>query len=192
MPQKCFFKPIRSHRRPYTASDAARVMCYAIEARTDLTVGAGGGSRQKANLTFEQAAAEIVALAKARCGPEGSSKFEIQAEVARQALADEAGTEFSALEAVYGDLVKNSALFLQLLEWFGALLTFLTILLTVARFVPVPQVRLIAAGAQRVLTRVAFFQGAIIARKAANDATILTIKETQEILKAARALRQAA
>jgi hypothetical protein len=61
----------------------------------------------------------------------------------------------------------------------------MALVISIARFIPVPPIRLAATGLQFTVKRLAGFQGAIIARKAANDSAFAQIQRTLEILRKA-------
>lgn len=174
MPQKCFYKPNRSHPREFTTTDAARVLCYAYKAQQGVSSTPG---------PFRAYVMEVGQLAAQRCETPFADDLGSFNEAAAVAEA-ETDVGLEALEQQFG---LNNALLQQLLEWFGALLTFLTILISIARVIPVPQIKLVAAGAARIVSRIAVFQGAIVARKAANDAAMVVLRRGIQIQKARKA-----
>lgn len=184
MPTVCRYRPNRSAPRLFTRNDAARVLCYAYahDSSTSQDVTGPALGIQVAKTTFTQFAQQVVGIAEVRCGDRIEKRFDVD----QAQIAEIAKNEDATLSGLLGDYAANIALFQQLLEWFGALITFLTVLIGIARIVPFPQIRLVATGAGRILTRVTAFQGAIIARKAANDSAMNNIRILQEINKAIR------
>jgi hypothetical protein len=194
---KCFYKPNRSHRREFSKEDCARIICRVLadlenQPRTAKTgFGASpaagiGGPRQ----FFDQDLKDILARVERRCGRSSSKKDP----ALEQALAAEAAdldsaqiTAFtiSQLEFAQTQIESNNVLWSSVLEWTGALVTFLTLVATALKFVPIPAVRLVSQGANFILKRVAGFQGSIIARRAANDSTFAVIERNIQLFKKA-------
>lgn len=181
MPTICRYKPRRSHARTYTYSDAARVICYAFQggggggiAGAQASVGSGAG--------LEAALRTISELARGKCGggaPRGRA--------AEAAVAAEAQQQFEAdaLTDAIANVQDNDTLMTEILEWIAAIITALTVLGTALRFIPHPGAKLASVAAIRLLTRVTAFRGAIVARRAANDAVFQRLQQAAEILRRA-------
>lgn len=181
MPTVCTYKPRRSHPRRYSYQDAARVLCYASFAE-----GAAGRDALRADAQGPgiEATIRIVSnLARQRCGDERGRPRR----AAEEALSKEAQqeAEVGALESAIGNVQNNETLLEEILTWISTIVTVLTALGLVLRFVPHPAAKLASVASIRLLTRVTAFRGAIVARKAANDAVYQRLNQTLEILRRA-------
>lgn len=139
-------------------------------------------------LTFNRDLDQIIARVQQRCGDRGLTGRAAQAAAAVALeigepvkLEDAIGTMEEAQKALQDDNV----LWVSVLEWLAVLVTFLSGVAAALRFVPIPPLRLVASGANFMLKRVAGFQGAIIARRAANDVRWFQLANTVARLKKA-------
>lgn len=195
MPQKCYYKPNRSHARLYSREDAARIVCRVLE---QATAGPEGldrritsfprGKNLTARVNFDMDLQDILDRIDRKCGAKtGFTTQQAASAVAVAASAqDILRTEaIATLELGTSELRRDQVLWISLLEFFAALLTFLTIITSVLRFVPLPPVRLAAQGAGFIIKRIAGFQTAIIARRAANDTSWIQMQRVLDMLKKA-------
>lgn len=191
----CRYKPNRSIPRQFSKSDAIRVLCAVLAASQrarggrddpgDVAIRDEGDSIGTlfpiggAFDNFERDLQAITAEVRARCGPPDPGRPRIE----EQASASAA---IATLELAEREASANSGMLGNLVDLLTALLTFLGIVVAIARFVPIPAVRVASVAATRLLSRVDGFRGTILARKASNDAA-WTIYQRQ-----IQALKQAA
>lgn len=210
MPVICRYRPKRGRQRVYTREDAARVVCYALEAVVtgkNITqdpqldgdnINRQGGRTVVSNTFggrvafFDRDLQDILARVEARCGAKSSKPNELASEAAAEARRDieETGEDalvngaIGSLEAAQADLDANNVLWQSILEWTLIIIGVLTAINQITRFIPGP-LRLITSPLPLVIRRAVGFQGAIIARKAANDASWARLQRALTLLKAA-------
>lgn len=145
---------------------------------------------------FDRDLDDILRRVKARCGAFSTNPREFQAELAaekaRQSQA-EAGADIDevtltagsigALEQAQKEIDANQVTLQAVLEWLLIIIGLLTAIRTVGQIFP--PLRLVTAPLPLIIRRAVGFQGAIIARKAANDAAWGAITRQLQILKAA-------
>jgi len=211
VPVLCRYRPNRSSKRTYTRDDAARVVCYALDAisksknitedvdRDGVNLNRQGGRTVgSVNLRgpvqfFDRDLQDILQRVELKCGAKSSKPKDfadaaaaeaqrITAELSVDAIA--AGA-LGSLQEAQAQIDEDNRVFTNILEWLSTFVVFLTILSTALRLVPVPAVRLAAVGLPAAIKRIAGFQGAIIARKAANDRTWIMIERAKQLLQAA-------
>lgn len=204
---KCYQKPNRSSARVYSREDAARIVCrvlLAVEGEAPQAVGSGFSvargqvalAFKGVSATFDRDLADILERVEKRCGrkqqfrrPGLEEAIAAEAKAGQEAETPEAvspelGAE-GALEVAKKELDQSRIVWINLLEFFAALIGVLTAVAAVARFIPVPPVRLAAVGLSFAIRRIAAFQGTIIARAAANDAAFANVQRALEILRRA-------
>lgn len=142
---------------------------------------------------FDRDLQEILTMVEARCGAKSSkpSEFADAAAAARATQAEMEGAEHLAvgtiglLEASQASIDQDNVTWGTILEWLTVLIGLLTAIQAIVRFVPFVPLRLAAAPLPLVIRRAAGFQGAIIARRAANDRLWNSLGRQIALLKAA-------
>jgi len=193
VPVVCRYKAKRSRQRVYTRSDAARIVCYALEQQIasknivpDEAVESvslkriGGRTTVRSGFfgstgVFDRDLQQIIADVETRCGAKGkpsrasasaAAAANVQLENEEDILSGAGAV--AAMQSAQQDIDQNQILWQSILEWTLIIIGLLSTINTLAKFIPGP-LRLVAAPLPLVIRRAAGFQGAIIARKAAND-----------------------
>lgn len=192
MPKVLIERPNRSHSRPFTRDDAARVICRVLRSPGPGNTGKGSGSsilQRRGQTVFDHELRDILNRVEVKCGARlqfdrpltAAEAAIVQGQEQLPLTVDAIGTLEKSAEAV----TDSNTVILSVVEFLGAVLTFLSVVLTVLTFIPIPQARLVAVGARAMVTRIDGFIVTMLRQRAANDAQWSLIQRTLGRLKAA-------